>query len=486
MAAVSQRTFNNALYLTLGAFAEAVLQFVFLVVAGRQLGPAEFGYYGFLLAVITFAVTFAHFGLPVVSVREIAQRPADEHATFIATFRIRCVIAVGIVIAAVVGSSIAPMTSAHRLALILTFAYLLFLPFDLSFLFDARKMSRWDVPAKLGGRAASVALLLVLWQVRGRITVVDVALCSSSLMLVSAVIGWRIAKRQGLSLKLWGATGETKHLVLLAMPVVWSNLMSVTNSQSQTMVMKALAPDTETGYYALASRLMLPLLIVKGIVYRLMLPILSEVATRSEALTDRLEKILPALALLFMPAAALAIPAAETLLVPLFGASYAGAVLPFQISVSLLWFAGFGSALGTAILTTGDARTPTIGLTIGSLTGAALCVWLIPEYGASGAAWAAWIGEFIAIGYTIPKFLRVARPKVSGRIARIGGCAFLGTASYYLITRALDIPLGIGLAISMVITVGLLWIVREISYDRLRTVAAMIRPGMADSGANQH
>ncbi len=452
-----------------------LLQFVFLVIAGRELGPAEFGFYGYLLSILMVVGAVAQFGLPIVAVREFAQRPQEEEPLFAATFRIRGTLSVLFFLSAILIAALIPQPASHRLASWAMFLYLLFVPFDLSLLFDARKLSRWDVPGRTIGRAAALALLIILWKTKGTLSVFDAALASSVLMLVNVIIGWQMAKRLGVRLMPFAATKHVHELLRASLPVMWSNLMTVIYAQSQTALVKWLSTDIQTGYYALASRLMIPLLMLKGVLYRLLLPILSDVARDRAALNAGLERILPALALIFAPLAALAIPAAEVFVVAIFGAEYAGAIRPFQITVSYFFLTGMSSAFGVALLAAGDARTPTVGLTIGCAASIGLSFIWIPAYGAIGAAWAAWVAEIIANLYTLPKFLQLARPRVTRRLLGIAISSLAGTVVYYVLTIAAGAVTGLAFAIAaLVILIGL-WTTREISSARLRVVVEMVK-----------
>jgi O-antigen/teichoic acid export membrane protein len=474
---LSQRTIGNAGVLLAGATVETALQLVFLVVAGRQLGPSEFGFYGYLLAWVTFAAAFAQWGLPVIAVREIAQRPWDEIPLFAAVFRIRASWSVLLFLIAGVVASVVPLGTDHRTAAWLTFAYLLAVPFDLSLLFDAHQRSRWDVPGRITGRVVSVGLLIVLWRMRGTLSVTDAALCSTLFLMVNGAVGWLVARRLGHRLRPLAATPDTPRLLRISLPVMWSNIMTLAYSQSQTILVKWLSTAVETGYNALASRLLLPVLIFRGIVHRVLLPLLSEVGQDRPALTARLEKILPALALLFIPLTALVIPVVQVLLVPLFGADYSGAVLPLQITLSHLFFSGTGALIGTSLLVNGDARTPAVGLTVGCACSLALSFALIPSHGAVGAACGTLFGELVAVFYPLPRFLRILRPQVLPRVIRIAAVSLAGLALFYVLIRVAAMPGLAALAVQLVASLIGLWITGEISGDRLRTVRDLFRRG---------
>ncbi|MBU0509282.1 oligosaccharide flippase family protein [bacterium] len=478
---LSKKTVGNATILTLGAAAEMVLQVFFLLIAGRELGPEEFGFYGYVLSLVMIASAIAHFGLPVMAVREITQRPFEEKEIFAATFRIRSILAVAFFVGAVLIGGFTSRDVAHRWTMWLMFAYLLCLPFDLAFLFDARKMSRWDVPGRIVGRLVSVAVLVLLWWQRGRLSVVDVALCSSLLMVVNVVIAWGIAFRLDFGLRPLAVTREAWKLTRLSVPIVWSNVLTLAYSQGQTVLVKWLSTALQTGFYALAIRLFTPILIFKGVLYRVLLPLVSEVGRDREALTTRLEHIFPALSLIFMPAVGLGIPAAQVLIVPLFGVEYAGAVLPFQIILGHMLLTGMGSTFGGALLASGDARTPTVGLTVGCVFSLLVSALLIPRFGAVGAAVAACVGEVVSVVYAIPKFLRISRPRVAGRLSRIAASSIAGCIAFFGITAVSWMPEAAALGLSSLVILAGLGLSGEIRRDRVRTMIALFKK---DSGGS--
>jgi O-antigen/teichoic acid export membrane protein len=472
---LSRKTIGNASVLAVGTALEAAIQFLFLLIAGRELGPEEFGFYGYLLALVTLAATVAHFGLPVISVREIVRRPAEENSLFAATFRIRAVLSVTGFILALAISLVSPLTAGHRVAVWLIFLYILCVPFDLSFLFDAHKLSRWDVPGRLAGRIVSVGLLILLWKTKEQLQVLDVALCSSVLMIVNISTGWMIARRIRLPLPLLGRSTDTGSLIRQSAPIVWSNVLALTYTQNQTILVKALSTAVETGFYALTSRLLMPILILKGVLYRVLVPIISESAADRAVLTARLEKIIPILSLIFVPLSVLAIAATDVLLVPLFGIRYAGAVLPFQISMAIFVFAGIGSLFGSVVLACGDARTPTVGLTIGTGIALALSLYTIPRYGAAGAAVAAGAGELLSIAYALPKFLHLTRPAVCARLLKTLAASLLGLSVYLFLRWFTAVPPAVNFALDIAVTLLGLIVVKEISRQGITALWQEIR-----------
>jgi PST family polysaccharide transporter len=469
------KTFGNAAVLLVGSASGGLLQFVFLVIAGRALGPEEFGYYGYLVSILMFVLVVTNWGLPSIVVRELAQRPEDEARIFASMFRIRASMAAIFFSGALIVTTLQPHAPSDRLVVALIFVYLLFVPFDLAPLFDAHKLSRWDVPGRLSGRVASVVLLLTLWMVKHALTVADVAACASLLMLVNVLVAWRISRRLGFSLHPLGSPANTRRLMRISAYVMWGNLMLTTYLYSQTILLKWLSTMLETGYYSMAARLLMPLFILKGILYRLLLPIVSEAAYDDAAFTARLQRALPALTLIFAPAAVLGIAGAEVLIIPIFGREYSGTVLPLQIGLSHFVVTGAGSLFGTALLAAGDQRTPALGLTVGCIAGVGLSLLLIPPYGAVGAAWSAFAAAIISASVAFPVFLRRWRLGVGRRMVRITLSSLAGLIGFYVLIHSVVISAIAALGVSAVIILIGLWLSGEISRRKLDVLISLFK-----------
>jgi O-antigen/teichoic acid export membrane protein len=404
-----------------------------------------------------------------------------DHVVFKAMFRIRSLFAVLFVGATIALTLLDSASADRRLAVWLMFLMLLSLPFELQALFDSRKLSRWDVPGKLAGRLGALLIILVCWLVDGTLTLTEVALCSSINLLVNSIISWRIAQKIGLIRQFSGGPAaqhpgfgalvraETKRLLKLGAPIMWANLMVSVYLFSQTILVKWFSTDLETGFYALASRIILPLALVKGILYRLILPLLSEAGNDPTAFNTRLEK------LIFMPVTALAFIACEVFLIPIFGAEYAHSVLPAQISLSHLFLTGMGSIFGTALFALGYQKTYTWSLTVGCVICLSLGAFLIPRYGANGAAWATVAAECTAVLVTIPPLLKHARPKILQKITRIGLAALTCIPVYYALVRGFDFAPLVGFAAGIIVVAGGLWASGEISPQKLTMVVDMLK-----------
>lgn len=469
-----KQTLSNAVFLTAGQFAEAVLQFVFIVLASREMGPAEFGYYGYIIAIFTFILVFAQWGQPVIMVREMAQHPEEESRLFASMFRIRGGLSLTFFAIGIIAGFMEP-DPLRRSAVWFVVAYLLFLPFDLYPVFDVHKLSRWDVPGKLGGRFASVVTLFLLWKIRGHLTITDVAMCASLLMFVNAVIGWIIARRLGFSLHPFGPAAKTGWLFRTSRDIVWQALMPSVFQFSQPAFVKWFSTETETGYYSLAARLFLPALLIKGVVARLMLPLMSDVGRDPNATRYRLEQVLPPLFLLFTVVAAAGIQLVDVIIVPVFGIQYQAAILPTQIAFSHLFITGAGFIFTTVLVASGNPRSATVALTIGCVASVVSSILLIPRLGAIGAAWSAWLGEVFVVIYTFASLFRRCPFRIGFRIPRIIAVSVLSTVLYFVLTRVFSFDSIVSLLFAWAaLTMGLV-LAGELNRSRVQAAYDLIR-----------
>lgn len=470
-----KKTISNATWLTLGGGAEAVLQFTFIWIASRELGPEVFGFYGYLLSILMFVSVVVHFGLPSVVVREMAKRPEDIPRLFCAMIRTRLVLGVAGFAAAVLIAFLSGMPPVKQATVWLLFAFLLIMPFDLAPLFDAKLQSRWDALGRFLGRTASVGVLILLWQFRETLTVAEVAGCATLNMAVNVAAAWRIAGRLKILPERAAKDLQIGPLMRMATPIMWSTLMTTTFVFTQTIMVKWLSTDLETGYYTLANRLVVLVLTVKGILYRLLLPILSEVGDNRAEFVSRLERLFPAYGLIFMPAMAAAIPLTELMIVPIFSAEYAGSVLPLQILFSQIFITGAGSITASALFALGYQRTYTISLTAGCAASLLFGFLLIPSLGAVGAAWSAWAAEITVFAITLPVFLLTVQPRIWRRLSAVAVSSLAGLAVYFTLTHLTETGGWAALALGLAVILILLGVFREISPARLRTAMTLLK-----------
>jgi O-antigen/teichoic acid export membrane protein len=310
---------------------------------------------------------------------------------------------------------------------------LLLMPFDLAPFFDAYQQSRWDAIFRVAARAVSVGILgLFIWTQK-TLTLPVVAFTSLVFLAINASLAWPGARWLGLTLQPRLVVSEMRSMFTLALPIFWAQAMSQIYIHTNLVLLGFFSTDRETGYYAVADRILMAILTLKGIIYRLLIPLLSEVAHDHDRLIKRLELVIPLLAQVTVPIAVISILVADPVLPMVFGKAYSPAVWPFRILAAYIVFTGFGSIFGTALFATGHQRQYSLSITVGSVANLLLCFVLIPLLGAIGAAVSSAAAEIVVLVVSFLYFRRGFRPVVFRSIvhALIAGAAM---AAVYCVT----------------------------------------------------
>lgn len=405
-----QRAARNFLGLLAGNAGEGALQFLFVVLASRYLGPENFGFLGFSTALIGYLLVVAGFGLPQIAVREIAKMPHDAGRIFGSAMGLRLLL--GFILCAAV-SGVLPfveLPADRRTTLFVLSLALLVMPFDLAPFFDAHQQSRWDAIFRLAARSLSIGFLGIFIWTQKTLTLPVVALTSFVFLVFNAGFAWPGAKWLGLILRPRLAASEMRQMFKLALPIFWAQAMSEIYIHTNLILLGFFSTDRETGFYAVADRVLLAILTLKGILYRLLIPLLSEVAHDHDRLIKRLEIVIPLLAQITIPIAVAAILVADPVLEMVFGTAYSPAIWPFRILTGYIIFTGVGSIFGTTLFATGRQREFSLSITVGSLANLALCFVLIPLLGALGAAVSSAAAEMIVLTVSFLYFRRHFRP----------------------------------------------------------------------------
>ncbi|MBM3324753.1 MAG: flippase, partial [Calditrichaeota bacterium] len=466
---------RNALGLLLGTIGEGVLQFVFVVLVSRYLGPDDFGFWGFSVAVTGYLLVAASFGLPQIIVREIAKTPLQAPQIFGAAMGLRLLlgVAIWIVLAAVLPLFGVPFDR-HLTLLILSVALLL-MPFDLASFFDAHQKSRWDAFFRVIARAISVGALGLILLSRNRLTLPLAACVSIAFLLCNIGLAWTGIRYLRLSLRPQTTLSGMRQMFTLALPIFWARAMSELYVHTNLVLMGFLSTDRQTGYYAVADRVLVILLTLKAIVYRLLLPLLSEVVADRERLTKRLETVIPFLAQMSILGATTIILVADPMVPLIFGDAFSPAVTPLRILTGYLILTGVGSIFGTVLFAMGRQREYSISITVGSLANLLLGLFMIPFYGAVGAAVSSAIAEILVLCASFVYFRRYLRPIFLMSVLHVLAAAAVMAMVYSLAPFGGSWAFVGKLLFSLVAAVAVLWLTGELGPPKTEILRQLIR-----------
>jgi O-antigen/teichoic acid export membrane protein len=476
--APAQTAARNALGLLAGTVGEGALQFIFVVLVSRSLGPESFGFWGFGVALTGYLLVAASFGLPQIVVREIAKTPSQAPQVFGSAMGLRLLF--GLAICGVV-LAVVPMTelpSDRRTMLLVLALGLLVMPFDLAPYFDALQRSRWDALFRVSARTIAVGGLGLAILMRGGVTLPMAAMTTLGFLVCNVGLAWAGTRQMGIPLRPRPTPSGVRWIFKLALPIFWARVMSQVYVHTNLILLGFISTDRETGFYAVADRVLVALLAMKAIVYRLLIPILSEAAQDKERLTRRLETVIPLLALAAIPGATAVILIADPLIQMIFGDVFSPAITPFRILAGYLIFTGVGSIFGATLFATGRQREYSLSITVGSVTNLVLCFVLIPFFGAVGAAVSSAVAEIVVLAVSFRYFRTHLRPAFGLSIVRTVA------ASAAMVVAFVAVPLGGTWAfagklfVGAAVAVAVLWVTGELNPARIESLRSLFHPSV--------
>jgi O-antigen/teichoic acid export membrane protein len=248
----------------------------------------------------------------------------------------------------------------------------------------------------LAGAGRLVAILL-LWR-NDAVSVVAVLAIEASALLVIALTGLLTIRR---------SIGAFRPRFRQVRPAVWSLLRYGFAFQAYSLAynlipkvsiigLHALRGDAATGHFVVAARLADYIVIFTTNINFVIVPFVAQMALKSDrkaftALTCRMS------VLILLPATIAAIALSPLVIPLLYGPSFAGSVVPFQILAVAMALATLFQFSGSLAIASGELRGLVVVAIGGLMVGCAALLLLIPAYGAVGAAVAVLIAYASAV-----------------------------------------------------------------------------------------
>ncbi len=428
---------RNSLFLALGtAFSKGLVLLSYLVLT-RSLGPEEFGRYSLIFAYLAFFELLADCGLDALTVRDVARAPhARESRSRLGDALILrlALAAAAIPLAALlfpaltnqegglllVGVGGLTLLTSNRRASLRT---LLEVPFRVDL--------RMGWPTFLSAAAEAAHLGVLVWMIErwGLYGAVGAqSLTPIPFLLLLAVLSFRRMTPQ-FDTDLERLLGR----LVAAAPLLGVLLLNVVLARIDVLMLERMRGATEVGLYAAPTRVtevasLLPILLMTSVV-----PLFAR-HTDEPSLVDRLFRAsLRLLTVALLPIAALEIAYAGPLVSLLFGADFAGSadVLPWLALAEILIFADI--VIGARLVATGEERSNLILVGLAAATNVAANLWLIPRFGAAGAAQATTLAYLVRVlaGAALPATLGVTGQALRAQLpAVLAGALAFGPAIF--------------------------------------------------------
>ena len=358
------------------------------IILARQLGPESFGGLSYLLALITLFLPFARMGLSGLLVKAILEKPEQEPRILNAAFAWRLM---GVLVSLGVALAIFPAGVAALLALSLLGVALQLGEYSA----QARSAPIEVVPPRI-----ALTLIAALLKVYVALETSDAALVAwvfAIEYLAQGLMQWLAVRRyRAHSLKPAADAEWSRHFATRAPWLLLSGFAEIIYLRIDIVMLERLRGPAEAGVYATAARLSEVWYAVPQLVMVALFPALWQLRENTTRWREGIQATADAL---FWAAFAVAVVMqfiAEPLVTTLFGAEYqaAGSILALHIWAGVFVFM---RALASRWLIAEDLiRLSLWSHGAGALANVLLNLWLIPAYGAQGAAWATIVSYGVA------------------------------------------------------------------------------------------
>lgn len=376
----------------------AVLLLVLLMIAGRFLDAADYGRFSFALALTTILETIMDIGLSQVTARAVARQKDTAAQLFRHVLGLKLVWVAGGLILLI---AIAPILRSDPV--VIRLCYLLGISAAVrSYLLTARGLlqglDRFDLETV--AVVADRLLLLILgaaalWAGYG-LTGLALAFVAARLLmlfLVSALLRSTVgAVRPQFDREAW------RELQASALPLGFFMLALNMYTYIDTVILGIMRSDAETGWYAASYRIYEGLTYAPSVLAAVLTPRLSFLFTHDRrGHRALLMRGLAASATLGVLLGGMAVWAAPSIVVILFGESYLPAAAPLRVLAggSLLVFSTW--ILHAAAISINLDRRLFVTTAIGLCVNVALNILFIPAWGIRGAAWATVLAEAVTV-----------------------------------------------------------------------------------------
>lgn len=374
----------------MGAFAMG------LIVAHR-FGAAGFGQYGYALAVASVLLVFPDFGLHLLTTRELATDPERLRRIFWSLHWVKFFMVGGVLFFAFLLGEEAVRDGGRRLLLYVLVARAALMTFSQAYMAIFKAFERMHYIALQQLVNAAVALICAAIALALRMNLGVMVSCLVIGQAADTYIGWRIVRRRFGTGSVYGWDSAFSCAMLwAAAPIGITTILQAANLRMDILTLSIFASNSEVGRFQAGSWFLVGTFLfaslVMGVIFPKLCRLLHHPSERGSVYIASLLKH----GTIFVTVGSLAVwLAAPRVLLWLYGAQFVNAAsllrilapaIPFMFINTVLVYVFVAARLRAVYL-------GTLGLSFG--LGVILCLFLVRSYGASGAALADLIREFV-------------------------------------------------------------------------------------------
>ena len=230
---------------------------------------------------------------------------------------------------------------------------------------------------------------------------------------------------------LWGAfeKGLVKKIIMDSWPFALLGLLGVVMVNTDIVMLGFFREASEVGLYSAAQRPISILYSIPGIMAGAYLPAITKLVNKDDGrVRGLLEKTITATLLIGFPLMLGGITVGPALIGLIFGASYSGAVLSFQVLLSTILIVFPSMIISTTVFAYNRQRSFIGLLLLGTIGNIVFNYFLIPKYGINGSAFATIGAELIANTFIWSKMKKINHFTILPHLKKIIPAAVIMTS----------------------------------------------------------
>ena len=415
----TKRYFFNTSWLLLEQIVRLLVGVLVGIYVARYLGPEKFGRFNYAIAYVALFAAVARMGLDGVVIREFVREPnhrAEILATATALKALGGLMAVAIVALSLIWTSVDDVSSLYVLIIA---AGLVFSASDVvDFYFQATTQAKYSAIVKvIQLTVSSLVKVFLVYRHADLIWLVLVTVLDQVTLALAYIVA---AARRNIIGEMFGFSLSRARLLLKSSwPMMLSGVAIMFYMRIDQVMIKRFIGDAAVGQYSAAVRISEIWYFVPTIICTSLFPAILSARHRDRSLyLERLRHLYALMILLGVTAGVLAAICASWVISLLFGHSYAPAAPILRLHIWAGIFVCIGVASEKWFIAEGKLLKYTRNVFFGAILNVILNLWLIPAYGAIGAARATLVSQGVA-AYLLLWFDRSTRQ------------------SFFLVTRSL-------------------------------------------------
>lgn len=462
---------KNTAYMTFASVGQKILSFLYFTFIARMVGAEDTGKYFLALSFTTIFAVITDFGLSPSLNREVARKPEEATRHLSSVLGVKMVFMMVTYIVMMVVAALLDYSSEMRLLIALSGITMIFDSLHLSFYSVLRGMHKlkYEALAIVLSQLStliigSVALLLhqpLVWLI--------IAFIISSFLNV-CYAGYMLRYRAGVQLRIRWESTLIKSMLVVAFPFALAGIFARVYSYSDSVFLSKFADTTAVGWYSIPNKITFAFQFIPLALSAALYPRMSEAYMCDKPhLTYLFERAMKYLIIVAMPIALFLGVFSEEIILSIYTAEYAPAIIPMQILLASVIFAFIDFPVGALLNGCNRQTMQTIAMGIAMVVNVTTNILLIPSWGVIGAAVAALLGNvvlFVAGYMFVPRIALVHHRRIIGWM--MGAGLLAGAIALLMCFGTGVMPWYLTLVLGSMLYCGGLLITRLVKLDEIR------------------